>query len=288
MRKHYGPEETIHGKREEQFRAHRRKVVEPAPWDQRVGPSSSPSPTPSPGERGPILPQKPACFGRDRLLKTLIQAMLAPEPLPIPILGEPGIGKSTLVKSALYDSSVVKRFGPCRYFVQCDSAFSANALASKVLQTLGMEPQAPLDQLLLSELARVAPAVLVLDNAETPWDGEDKLATEELFAAIAGVARTVLIVTMRGKEQPGRTRWREPIEVPLLKPADCRRAFLELAGQKYRQDPNLDRLMRAVDYLPLAITQLAFQARGEGPDLASLWKRWQQKGTALLKRARTK
>jgi hypothetical protein len=33
IRKWYGPEETIKGKRQEKFRAHRRRVVAPSPWD---------------------------------------------------------------------------------------------------------------------------------------------------------------------------------------------------------------------------------------------------------------
>jgi class 3 adenylate cyclase len=33
MRKWYGPEEIIRGKRDEQLRVHRRRVVDPAPWD---------------------------------------------------------------------------------------------------------------------------------------------------------------------------------------------------------------------------------------------------------------
>jgi class 3 adenylate cyclase len=36
-RKAYGPEELVTGKRTEAFRAHRRKVVDPAPWDAEKG-----------------------------------------------------------------------------------------------------------------------------------------------------------------------------------------------------------------------------------------------------------
>src|SRR5436309_3184019 len=32
--KEYGPEEVVRGKRDEVFRAHRRRVVEPAPWER--------------------------------------------------------------------------------------------------------------------------------------------------------------------------------------------------------------------------------------------------------------
>ncbi len=40
VRKWYEPEEIVEGKREEKFRAHRRRVVAPAPWDTAPAPSS--------------------------------------------------------------------------------------------------------------------------------------------------------------------------------------------------------------------------------------------------------
>ncbi len=40
VRKWYGPEEVVEGKRDEKFRAHRRRVVAPATWDAAPVPSS--------------------------------------------------------------------------------------------------------------------------------------------------------------------------------------------------------------------------------------------------------
>jgi hypothetical protein len=38
VRQLYGPEEVVKGKRNEEFRCHRRRIVNPAPWDTRVVP----------------------------------------------------------------------------------------------------------------------------------------------------------------------------------------------------------------------------------------------------------
>jgi tetratricopeptide (TPR) repeat protein len=82
-------------------------------------------------------------------------------------------------------------------------------------------------------------------------------------------------------------RWREAIRVgPLGLPA-ARETFIDIAGARFKADPDLDRLLEAVDRLPIAVVLLAHQAEVE-PNLAALWKRWQEKRTSLLKRAEGK
>jgi tetratricopeptide (TPR) repeat protein len=217
------------------------------------------------------------------MIGALVKALVGQDHLPIPILGPPGVGKSTLALAALHDDRVASRFGPRRYFVRCDGARTCDALAAEILRALGAEPRPPLQDQALSELGRNAPAVLVLDNGETPWEGETR-ATEELFAALAGVAGVMLVVTIRGTQRPGRTAWREPMRLPLLDPAASRKAFLAIAGPGHRRDKHLDALLGAVDHLPLAVTLLAHLAEGS-PNLDGLWSRWSQKGTAALTRS---
>ncbi len=126
------------------------------------------------------------------------------------------------------------------------------------------------------------PALLVLDNTETPWDG-DRLPTEELLAQLAAVPKLALVASIRGEQRPLGTPWREAIRVgPLDLPA-AREAFLAVAGERYRNDPDLEWLLEAVDRLPLAVTLLAYQAEGE-PDLAGLRRRWTEERTNLLRR----
>jgi class 3 adenylate cyclase len=53
MRKLYGDQVEVKGKRGERFRAHRRKVVDPAPWDPNA---PSPNPVPEPHEEAAMRP----------------------------------------------------------------------------------------------------------------------------------------------------------------------------------------------------------------------------------------
>ena len=50
-----------------------------------------------------LLPPKPSCFGREGPVKELVRTLLQEDPPPTPILGGPGIGKTTVTLAALHD-----------------------------------------------------------------------------------------------------------------------------------------------------------------------------------------
>lgn len=228
------------------------------------------------------LPPLPRCFGRDKEVEDLVATLLADSPPPVPILGGPGIGKSTVTLAALHDVRVAKRFGAKRYFVRCDSAKSCEALVGEIATTLRIEPGPNLEERLLLDLES-APAVLALDNTETPWEA-DTTAVENLLSQLGGIPGLALIASVRGEQRPFGPNWREAIRVGPLDLDPARKAFLAVAGERYRNDPDLDRLLEAVDRLPLAVTLLAHQAEGE-PDLSGIWGRWQEERVSLLRRA---
>ena len=51
-----------------------------------------------------------------------------------------------------------------------------------------------------------APAVVALDNAETPWEA-DTLATEDLLARVAQTPGVALVASLRGAERPSGPSW---------------------------------------------------------------------------------
>jgi tetratricopeptide (TPR) repeat protein len=230
----------------------------------------------------PRLPGLPRCFGRDDEVRTLIDSLCADPPPPVPILGPAGAGKTTVTLAALHDRRVVDRFGKRRYFVRCDSAKNRDSLVGEIARWMQIETGPQLEAQLFAELER-GPAVLALDNAETPW-WADTTATEELLAQLCGIPGLALVASIRGEQRPLGPAWREAIRVGPLDRTAARAAFLAVAGQRFENDPDLDRLLEAVDRLALAVTLLAHQAEGE-PDLAGLWQRWQEKRTEMLQRA---
>jgi hypothetical protein len=231
----------------------------------------------------PRLPGRPTrCFGRTDELRDLVETLLLPSPLPVPILGPPGVGKTTVSLEALHESRVTARFSDRRFFVRCDGAKNRDALVTEIALSLGLESGPDLERRLLQALES-SPAVLLLDNAETPWDA-DTVPVENLLAELSTISGVALVASIRGDQRPLGPRWKEAIRIgPFGLPA-ARETFVDIAGARFQSDPDLDRLLEAIDRLPIAVVLLAHQAEAE-PHLASLWKRWQEKRTALLRNA---
>jgi tetratricopeptide (TPR) repeat protein len=228
------------------------------------------------------LPAAPICFGRDEEIADLVATLLADKTEPTPILGPAGIGKSTITLVALSHPDVAKRYGARRYFIRCDAVRTREAFAAAIATALGLPIGPQVEVAVLTELAS-APAALAIDNAETPWEA-DTLRVEELFAQLAAIPGLALIASLRGYSRPMGVRWRQAIEPRSLPLKDARKVFLAIAGQQFADDPDLDRLLLALDGVPLAISLMANAAEGQ-PDLADTWARWERERTKMLQRA---
>jgi tetratricopeptide (TPR) repeat protein len=207
--------------------------------------------------------------------------LLAAMPEPVPILGPPGIGKSTITLVALNDAHVAARYGQRRVFVRCDAIRTREALAAEVATALGLPLGPQIEPALFAELAS-APTALAIDNAETPWEA-DTLRVEEFLAVLAALPGLALIASLRGASRPVGVPWRQPLQPPSLPLPDARKVFLAIAGDHFAADPHLDQVLLALDGVPLAITLMAGAAEGE-PDLAGTWRRWQDERTNMLQR----
>jgi tetratricopeptide (TPR) repeat protein len=229
------------------------------------------------------LPASLELVGRDGEVAALVGAWLASPPEPVAVLGAPGIGKSALCLAALHDPKVRERFGQRRWFVRCDGADSAGALLSELAAELGVAGEGALQGRITAVLA-AGPAVVVLDNFETPWIGDpDPLLIEELLRALAAVPSVGLAVSARGAARPVGLRW---TDLPMLSPlplADARRMFLAVAGAGFATDPELDGLLAELDGVPLAVQLLGYAAQGQ-PDLDEVAARWRAERTGMLQR----
>jgi hypothetical protein len=57
------------------------------------------------------LPAPGHCIGREREVDLVISVLLEEHPLPLPILGGPGMVKATIALNALHDKRLTTRFG---------------------------------------------------------------------------------------------------------------------------------------------------------------------------------
>ena len=225
------------------------------------------------------------CFGRDTELDGIVRMIfekLGIRPARIAILGPGGYGKTTLANAVLTHPSVENHFGDARYSVACGSVFSSGALLIELAKTLGV-----LDgdrDTLWSRIRAVLDrtnCILCLDNVESSWDqdGHVRNSVEELLSRIAELRQTTLIIMMRGFVLPARTKWTEPHLPPLIK-LDCKavqQVWEETAGS---YDSYAEELTNATDYVPLAVTLLAYCAPVTSAEL--LLKEWNEKWTEFI------
>ncbi|PPQ68164.1 hypothetical protein CVT26_005770 [Gymnopilus dilepis] len=238
------------------------------------------------------LPPPPSDFvGRDNLvMEGAIHLTLISSPR-VAILGHGGIGKTSLALAILHHESAKAFFGQNQFFVPCDTLKSGYDLALAITQILGsaIGEKDDLLMILKAKLSGLGRLLLVLDNFETPWlESQSLEEIERILGLISSIKLVALIITMRGDVPPPTIVWTSVLPENGLQPLgqlDARYMYLSL--QQSRQQPttqifdDLDALLKAVDYVPLAITLLAAQGRLSTP--ADLLKRWTKLKTKLLK-----
>lgn len=231
-----------------------------------------------------LLPAAPDLVGRVAEVDGLVAAWLARPPEPVPVLGGPGIGKSTICLAALHDKRVRRRFGDRRWFVRCDGAGSADGLAALLAAELGVTGEGSPEALLagVCMVLGARPGVVVLDNFETPWIGEP-LASEEVLRRVAAVPGVAVAVTVRGSSWPAGLRWRDFAMLSPLPLGQARQLFINVAGSGFSADPLLDELVAGLDGVPLAVELAGYAAQGQ-PDLQGVAAQWRAERTGMLQR----
>ncbi|KZP29489.1 TPR-like protein [Athelia psychrophila] len=240
----------------------------------------------SPGP--PSQPSAPDIwFGRGAIVSTLAEVITGHQNPRIAIMGSGGMGKTATALHLIRNEAVVARYGDRIFFVACDAATSADLLASRILQTLGVAAAAGENLVTAMNLALKAapPTLLVLDNFESTWEaGRDHAATRDLLQKIVECPSSTLIVTMRATITPPGIRWTTSESLPPLPAASAKEVFLAINATfcDDSADGNdvLDELLRELDYVPLAIHLLAHVSMDLSPRY--VLKQWQKQRTRML------
>jgi tetratricopeptide (TPR) repeat protein len=235
----------------------------------------------APGKPVFALPNPGYCFGREREVEEVVTALIADKPQPLPILGGPGMGKTTIALKALHDRRVAERFGTRRWFVRCDGVKTRAELAVAIARMLDLPITPDIEPAVLASLA-TAPAALVLDNGETPLDGDGR-GVEEFLSILATIETLALVVTIRGHKRPRGVPWIPDIEAERLTDDAAAKVFVAVSGKRqFATDPDLPRLLVNLDGVPLAITLMGRYAE-LFDSLEPVWSKWKAKRTAMLK-----
>ena len=127
-----------------------------------------------------------------------------------------------------------------------------------------------------------APGLLVLDNLETPWDGERE-KVEAVLASLHRVPRLAMLASIRGNEPPAGVRWTRQRTMHPLEAPHAAEMFRDIATDIKADDPDLAPLLALLGGVPIAIELVAQQAALHDT-LAAVHKEWQRIGSALAKR----
>lgn len=227
------------------------------------------------------LPHPGYCFGREREVEEVVTALLAKTPQPLPILGGPGMGKTTIALKALHDRRVAEKFRERRWFVRCDGTKTRADLAGAIALALGLPIVPDSEQSVLAALAE-QPGALILDNAETSLDAERE-RVEQFLSVLATIESLALVVTIRGHRRPRGVPWLPDIEAKRLTDVAAAKVFVAVSGKpSFANDPHLPQLLVALDGVALAITLMARYAE-MFDSLEPAWSRWKAKRTAMLR-----
>jgi hypothetical protein len=221
---------------------------------------------PPPARPTVTFPPDPNMIGRADRREELVATILDQE-RPTVVPGALGMGKTTLALAAAYDPAIVARFGAeRRFFVNLEPVPDADGVLRALANALGLDASgaAAAVERAVADFCAAGPALVVLDNFETPWRKE-KSATEAMLGRLAAIEGLRLIVTARD-EPPhipgGGVKLRD---VESLALDDARALFLREAGAQHAVDPALPKLLEALDGHPRCRSSCSRPMRRGGP-----------------------
>ena len=196
---------------------------------------SEPGPAPSSPLAVPNIRKPDRCLGRDDAIAGLVAALLPSAGGGMALVfGGPGFGKTTVTEEVAVHPDILRRFGSRRWFVELTTVENAAGIMEAIAAAVGLERTAGKDAV----LARLSgkPALLVLDNLETPWHADPR-ATEALLRELRDEPSLALIASLRSDEPIARLRWDAAIPLEPLDRRTAKQLFLEIAPKTARRTP---------------------------------------------------
>jgi len=232
--------------------------------------------SPAPPDGKPVRAQiRTKCRGRGRLIRQVASSLLGSRCRGCVLWGAPGIGKSTVAAAALEEPRIKEQFGRRRYSVPCEEVGSAQQLWAAIAKVLGM-PAGAQATVWVKEVLKGSTTLLLLDDLTRLAPTEiGRLLTQDLLVPGLTLIGTCHSPTfLRPDGMPA-------IQVDKLTPAAAAKLFHDRTDRNFVRDPNLTKILEAMDGMPLAIVLMAARAAAQ-KNLLGLWTDWQQSRTSML------
>ena len=207
----------------------------------------------------------------------------------VALLGPGGIGKSSIAKALLHDSTIIQKFGDQRFFVRFDdvhfSQVTSHIFFERMAKALGVKASENLDNSVRKYLFDASSDMfLVLDNAETflqAGDSEISTAIGTAIRELADMTSVTMLLTTRNAEIPPNPRLKT-IRVPPLDEEAAHATFATTYGTDVCPS-DAKTLISTLEFHPLSIILLAQVARQNEWSPERLVAAWKEHQTGLLR-----
>ena len=235
------------------------------------------------------MPLKPEIFhGRDDMVEAIAKLLLHEETSRVCILGPGGMGKTSVSLAVVELPLIKERFpGENLLWVPCIEATTANLL----LDILYIQLQVPGDkqitlEKIISELDTLKqPRLILFDNFETPWNGNQK-QVGDILRRLAMLSHIAILVTMRGRYPPchNAIKWKSK-DIESTDEAASLRIYHDINPDS-KNDPDVSRLLSVLGYMPFAVTLMAKLGLESQTSAKDLLDAWSESGTDILSKDR--